>query len=294
MRMTSKHQTKVAFLGLGAMGARMAARLMSEDTDLKVWSRSGLPPGFPALTSHLATTASAAVEGAEIVIAMVSDDDASRAVWLDSGALRGMRRGAFAVECSTLSPKWVGSLAQQARNEGLAFVDAPVIGSLPQAEAGSLIFLAGGDASSLEKVQPTLLRIGSAVHLLGASPAGAYAKLLANALFVTQVATLAEIITVARRVRLDLPILARAFDGLPLMSLSAKSAMAGMLAEAFAPLFPMRLAAKDLRYAVAAAGARRSDVPMTQAARDLFERGIGCGLTDENLTAVIKLYATED
>jgi 3-hydroxyisobutyrate dehydrogenase len=272
----------------------MAARLMSEDTDLKVWSRSGVPQGFPSLSRHLVPTAAAAVEGAEIVITIVSDDDASRAVWLDSGVLRGMRCGATAIECSTLSPGWVGSLAQQARKEGVVFVDAPVIGSLPQAEAGSLVFLAGGDASSLEKVQPTLLRIGSAVHLLGASPAGAHAKLLANALFATQVATLAEIITVARRVQLDLPTLARAFDGLPLMSLSAKSAMAGMLAQAFAPLFPMRLAAKDVRYAVAAAGASRSDVPMTQAARDLFERGIGSGFSDENLTAVIKLYETTD
>jgi 3-hydroxyisobutyrate dehydrogenase len=272
----------------------MAARLLSEDTDLKLWSRSGQTQAFPSLRHHLVPTVLAAVEGAEIVIAMVSDDDASRAVWLDSGALRGMPRGALAVECSTLSPGWVGSLAQQARNEGVAFVDAPVIGSLPQAEAGSLIFLAGGDASSLERLQPTLLRIGSAVHLLGASPAGAHAKLLANALFATQVATLAEIVTVARRVQLDLPVLARAFDGLPLMSLSAKRAMEGMLAEAFAPSFPMRLAAKDLRYAVAEAGTRHSDVPMTQAARELFERGIGSGFANENLTAVIKLYARED
>jgi 3-hydroxyisobutyrate dehydrogenase len=137
------------------------------------------------------------------------------------------------------------------------------------------------------------VRMGSAIHLLGASPAGAHAKLLANALFAAQVATLAEIVTIARRVQLDLPVLARAFDGLPVMSLSAKSALTGMLAGAFAPLFPLRLAAKDLRYAVAQARAAHSDVPMTQAASNLFERGIGCGFAEENLTAVLKLHAPE-
>lgn len=291
--MTTYHRTKVAFLGLGAMGARMAARLVNEDTDLKVWSRSGLPLGFSSLGHHLVATAAAAVKDSEIVIAMVADDQASRAVWLDSGALGGMRRGAVAVECSTLTPQWVGELAQQARDEGVAFVDAPVVGSRPQADAGNLIFLAGGDASSLERLRPTLLRMGSAIHPLGASPAGSYAKLLANALFAAQVATLAEIIAVARRVQLELPALAYALEGLPLMSLSAKSAMAGMLAGAFAPMFPMRLAAKDLRYVVAQAGAAGCDVPMSQTASDLFERGLGCGFTEENLTALIKLYGAE-
>jgi 3-hydroxyisobutyrate dehydrogenase len=292
-RMTTKPRTKIGFLGLGAMGARMAARLVNDDTELKVWSRSGLPQGFPSLSHHLVPTAAAAVADAEIVIAMVTDDEASRAVWLDSGALRDMRPGSLAVECSTLTPEWVGKLARQAQGEGVTFVDAPVIGSRPQADAGSLIFLAGGEASSLERLRPTLLRMGSAIHLLGASPAGAHAKLLANALFAAQVATLAEIVTLARRVQLDLPALARAFDGLPVMSLSAKSALTGMLAGAFAPLFPLRLAAKDLRYAVAEARAAGSDVPMTQTASELFERGIGCELAEENLTAVVKLYAAE-
>jgi 3-hydroxyisobutyrate dehydrogenase len=280
-------------LGLGAMGARMAARLVNEHIELKVWSRSGCPQGFPSLNPHLVPTAAAAVADAEIVIAMVTDDDASRAVWLESGALRGMRRGSLAVECSTLTPGWVGKLAQQALSRGVTFVDAPVIGSRPQADAGSLIFLAGGEASSLESLRPTLLRMGSEIHRLGASPAGAQAKLLANALFATQVATIAEIVGTARRQQLDLPALARAFEGLPVMSPSAKSAMTGMLAGAFAPLFPLRLAAKDLRYAVAEARAAQSDMPMTQAASELFERGIGRGFSEQNLTAVVRLYSAE-
>lgn len=291
--MSIKHKDKIAFLGLGAMGQRMAARLAHEDTDLKVWSRSGMPQGFTSLAHCFVPTAAAAVEHADVVIAMVTDDQASRAVWVDSGALESMRRGAVAVECSTLSPAWAALLAKRARERGIAFVDAPVVGSRPQADAGSLVFLAGGDAAALERVKPFLLRIGGAIHHLGASPAGALAKLLANVLFTTQVATLAEVVAVARRSQLALPALAQAIDGLPVMSLAAKGALAGMLNEAFHPLFPTALAAKDLRYAAAEARAAGCAAPMTGAARDVFERGLSCGLAAENLTAVVKLYPNE-
>ncbi|HET9959175.1 MAG TPA: NAD(P)-dependent oxidoreductase [Polyangiaceae bacterium] len=289
--MTTKHRTKIAFLGLGAMGARMATRLVSGDIDLQVWSRSGVPKEFTSLASHLVPTPEAAVAGADMAIAMVTDDPASRGIWLDSGALRGMRRGAVAVECSTLTPTWVAELARHARHAGVAFIDAPVVGSRPQAEAGNLIFLAGGDASALDTVRPTLLRMGSAIHHLGASPAGALSKLLANALFTTQVAAVAEIIALARRGRLDLPTLARTLEALPVMSPAAKGAMTGMLAGGFTPMFPISLATKDLGYAVAEGTATRLHMPMTSAARDVFARGLESGLSDENLTAVVKLYA---
>jgi 3-hydroxyisobutyrate dehydrogenase len=130
-------RTAVAFLGLGAMGSRMASRLVSDEIDLRVWSRSGPPAGAASLCKLAAPTAADAVKGAGVVIAMVTDDDASRRVWLDAGVLRSMRTGAIAVECSTLSPGWVSELATHARDAGLRFVDAPVVGSRPQAEAGA-------------------------------------------------------------------------------------------------------------------------------------------------------------
>jgi 3-hydroxyisobutyrate dehydrogenase len=292
--MNTKKQTKVALLGLGAMGARMAARLAGEDLGLAVWSRSGVPEGAPLLVRRLAPTAQAAVKDADVVISMVTDDHASRSIWLDAGVLGSMRRGAIAVECSTLSPGWVSELVQHARGAGIAFVDAPVVGSRPQADAGNLIFLAGGETSVLDRLRPTLLHMGNAIHHLGSSPAGTYAKLLANALFTVQVATLAELLGFARRAQLDLSALEQALAGLPLMSPSAKTAMAAMRAGAFDPMFPLRLAAKDLRYATAAARATRSDMPMTCAASNVFERGNGSGLLEENLTAVAKLYAEEE
>ncbi|HLL24089.1 MAG TPA: NAD(P)-dependent oxidoreductase [Kofleriaceae bacterium] len=286
-------RTAVAFLGLGAMGARMASRLLSDDLDLRVWSRSGVPQRTPLLGAVLARTPVAAVKDADVVIAMVADDEASRAVWMGSGALHGMRRGAIVIECSTLSPSWAAKLGEHAREVGLAFVDAPVVGSRPQADAGGLIFLAGGDAAVLERLRPTLLRMGNAVHHVGTSPAGAYTKLIANALFTVQVAAVGELLGFARRARLDVGTLMQVLAGLPVMSPAAKGAVAGMLAGTFAPIFPLRLAAKDLRYATAEAAAVVSNVPMTCLASEVFERACARGLSEENLTTVAKLYVED-
>jgi 3-hydroxyisobutyrate dehydrogenase-like beta-hydroxyacid dehydrogenase len=154
-------KTKIAFLGLGAMGARMATKLVSEDTDVKVWSRSGVPEGFPTLARRWVSTPAGAVGGADLVIAMVTDDHASRSVWIDSRALSAMPRGSIAIECSTLTPAWVGKLSEHARESGVAFVDAPVVGSRPQADAGNLIFLAGGESSAIDAVRSTLCAWGA-------------------------------------------------------------------------------------------------------------------------------------
>ncbi|HSC85678.1 MAG TPA: NAD(P)-dependent oxidoreductase [Polyangiaceae bacterium] len=283
----------IAFLGLGAMGTRMASRLVSDDIDLRVWSRSGVPQGSPELGSIFAPTVAAAVKDVDLVIVMVTDDDASRAVWLDAGALRGMRSGAVAVECSTLSPQWVSELARRAREAGVDFVDAPVVGSRPQAHAGGLIFLAGGDPSIVDGLRPTLLRMGPAVHHVGASPAGTRAKLVANALFAVQVAALGELVGVARRMGMDVAGLVQVLGELSVMSPAAKGAATGMLEGGFAPMFPLSLGAKDLRYAMAQADAVGSSVPMTCAASEVFQRGRSQGFSDENLTAIAKLYVAE-
>jgi 3-hydroxyisobutyrate dehydrogenase-like beta-hydroxyacid dehydrogenase len=111
---------------------------------------------------------------------MVRDDEASRTAWLDpqEGALGAMSRGALAIECSTLSPSWVTALSVQAREAGVSFVEAPVVGSRPQAEGGSLVFLAGGEGAAVDRARPFLTPLGSAVHHLGDTPAGACATLI--------------------------------------------------------------------------------------------------------------------
>src|SRR5476649_586015 len=142
---------RVAFLGLGIMGGGMTRRLLGAGIPLTIFNRNRAKA--EALTgARVAATAREAAANADVVLCMVADDVASRAMWLDeNGALAGASRGAVLVECSTLTVGWVNELAKAAAEKGLEFVDAPVTGSKTHAAAGELNFIAGGSAAALEK-----------------------------------------------------------------------------------------------------------------------------------------------
>ncbi len=281
--------TKVAVLGLGAMGSRMAMKLIEAGHGVTVWNRTpDRAAAVVAAGAVAAATPRAAVAEADIAIAMVRDDAASRAVWLDpeTGALGHMKAGAVAIESSTLSLDWVRMLARAAVAASVDFLDAPVAGSRPQAEAGQLIYFVGGKAEMLDRVRPVLALIGGTVHHAGGAGAGAALKLAVNALFAVQVAALAELIGLLRRNGADLPRAIEILGATPVASPAAKAAMAAMLAGRHAPMFPVELVEKDLGYAVAAASA----APVSAAARAVFEAAMGRGLGLENLTAAARLY----
>ncbi|WP_197421652.1 NAD(P)-dependent oxidoreductase [Sphingobium sp. CCH11-B1] len=132
----------VAILGLGIMGAGMAHQLLKAGHDVAVWNRS--PARAAPLVDAGARQADSpadAATGASVVLAMVSDNDASRAAWLGPrGALAGMQPGAVAIDCSTLDPDWIDALAADMKAAGVHFVEAPVTDSKLQAESGTLRF----------------------------------------------------------------------------------------------------------------------------------------------------------
>ncbi len=284
--------SNVTFLGMGAMGSRMATNLIEAGHDVTVWNR------HPAKTEPLvasgakaAPTPAEAALGAEFIIACVRDDDASREVWLDpsSGALAAMEKTAVAIESSTLTVGWARELAGHCRSAGIDFLDAPVAGSLPVAEAGQLIFLAGGEASTLERATPVLSAMGARIHHAGASGAGAAVKLMVNGLLGMQVAAIAELIGFAKRVGIDHERAVEIVTSTPVCSAAAKANAEGMMADRFTPLFPVELMEKDTRYVVASAGGDEH-APVTDAAREVYLRAIGHGLGKLNMTAVAKLY----
>src|SRR6266508_2922425 len=137
---------KVAFLGLGIMGGGMAQNLLKAGFPLTVYNRTRAKADpLAALGARVAGTPREAAANADIVIAMVGDDMASRAVWLGAdGALAGARAGAVLVECSTLSLEWVRELAGLASERKLDFLDSPVTGSKDAAAAGELKLMVGG------------------------------------------------------------------------------------------------------------------------------------------------------
>lgn len=285
--------TQVTFLGLGAMGARMSARLIEAGHDLTVWNRSiGSAERLGALGARVAESPREAAAGAEIVFSMVRDDDASAAVWLDPerGALAALPAGALAIECSTLSPGHIARLGKAFAASGCAFLEAPVAGSRPQAEAGQLVFLAGGEAAVLDRARPTLSTLGGAIHHVGPLGAGATVKLAVNAMLVAQVTALAELKGLIERAGADPAIALEALNATAVSSPALKGAAASMLAGAFTPLFPIGLAQKDCGYALALAGDLAAPTPLLAAAQSVLTRAVAAGFGEDHLSGVAKLY----
>jgi 3-hydroxyisobutyrate dehydrogenase-like beta-hydroxyacid dehydrogenase len=279
---------RIAVLGLGAMGSRMAERLVDAGHHVTVWNRTaGRDHRLVEKGAARAATPASAVSDADIALSMVRDDAAAREVWLarGEGALAALPRGSVAIESSTVSPDWARAFHAACGTSGIRALDAPVMGSRPQAEAGQLIVLAGGNADLLHEVEPQLRAFAGAVHHAGPAGSGAVVKLLANALFGIQVAALAELLGLSRAGGVDAGRALEILAATPVLSPAAKAGGAGMLAGSFGPMFPVDLVAKDFALALHLARG-----PLTLAASEVFERARAQGLGGENLTAVAKLY----
>lgn len=271
----------IAFIGMGVMGAGMAGQLLKAGFPLAVYNRSAERAAEVVKDgARLAKSPREAAAGANVVFAMVADDAASRAVWLgEEGALAGMKAGAVAVDCSTLSPAWVAELAEAAKARGCAFLDAPVTGSKPQAGAGQLLFLVGGGPEALERARPSFQAMGRGVVHLGPIGSGARMKLINNFVCGVQAAALAEAVAMIEKSGLDrdaaLDILKNGAPGSPLV----KAVSERMVERQYEVNFELDLMQKDLRYAITEG--HRWNVGMTMAAAalgmfiDAFQKGWG-------------------
>jgi 3-hydroxyisobutyrate dehydrogenase len=280
---------RVALLGLGTMGAGMAANWLAKGFQLSVWNRThARAQALADKGARVATTPREAAEGADCVFAMVADDAASRAVWLgDDGALAGAKTGAVVVESSTLTPDWVRELAGRARAKGCGFLDAPVGGSRLAAASGELRFFVGGDAATLDKARPALIAIGSKIDLLGPAGAGATWKLINNQLVAAQVAALGEALDVARKagfrpVQISSLILNGAASS-PIVKMKLPSMLNGDYDE---PDFALSLMLKDARYAAALAQSLGAPADLVSSAVKAFARAEAKGLGAKDIAAV--------
>jgi 3-hydroxyisobutyrate dehydrogenase len=284
--------SKVAFLGLGAMGSRMATNLLKAGHELTVWNLTPeAAKRLIAAGAKAAATPREAAQGNDFIIAMVSNDEASRQVWLDqsNGALAGAKAGAIAIESSTLTPEWVHELGGVMSKVGVSLLDAMVSGSTPQAESAQLVFLVGGDAESLKHAEPLLKALGSSIQYAGPQGSGALAKLATNTLMGVQLATLAELIGMLKKQGVDPKQVLDAVSATAMWNPHLTRDAESMLSGNFETKFPIKLLEKDLRYTVKTAGGDAA-APTVSAVRKVFQRAIDENLGDLNMTAVVKLF----
>lgn len=288
-------QASIALLGLGTMGVGMAANLLKAGFPLVVYNRTrAKAEPLAALGGRIAATPAEAAKNADIVLSMLSDDDASRPVWLgDDGALAAARPGAVLVESSTVTPAWIAELAQQAAARGLELLDAPVTGSRVQAETAQIIFLVGGSETALATVAPALQCMSREIVYLGPVGSGATMKLINNFLSGVQVASLAEALAWIERSGLDrekaLQVLKTGAPGSPVLA----TISARMTSRDYTVNFLLKLFLKDLKYAGLAAAENGLTLTTASSAGALFEAAVAAGYADQDMSAVIEPLRTK-
>lgn len=284
----------VAVIGLGAMGSRLAQNLLNAGYPVVVYNRT-IEKAQPLvdLGATLAASPLAAAEQSDVVLSMVTDNEISRQVWLaaGTGAILGLTPGKIAIEMSTLTVDWIQALSAEITQSGADFLDAPVVGSRPQAEVGKLISLVGGQAEILAQVGCILTAAGvETTHHVGSVGQGMAMKLAVNALFGIQVATLAELLGLLSKNGISPEKVMEFLGDLPVLSTAAKGAGSLMVSQNHAPLFPIDLVEKDFRYVTQMANSLEATIPTATAVMDIYRTAIAQGHGSENITGVIQLF----
>lgn len=282
---------KVALLGLGTMGRGMALNLLRAEFPLTVYNRtSAKAQELAERGAAVAKSPAQAAAKAQVVLAMLSDDDASRQAWTGKdGALAAMQPGGIAVECGTVSPAWIAELAEAAQKCGVRLIEAPVTGSRMQAEGGQLTFLAGADKKTLDSVMPVLRPMSKEVIHLGPIGCGAQLKLINNFLCGVQVASFAEALAWIERTGLKrdaaLAFLKKGAPGSGILSTMADR----MTERKYEVNFLLRLMAKDMRYAKAAAAQLGVQLTTEEPAEQLFDQAQQHGHGEKDMSAVAEV-----
>ncbi len=280
----------VAILGLGIMGGGMASRLVSMGFPLTVYNRTReKAQRYAASGAFVAGTPNEASARAEVVIAMVADDAASRGIWLGpEGALAGAAPGTLLLDSSTISVAWVKELAAAAAEKGCEFLDAPVTGTKPHASSGELFFMVGGSAAGFDRAREVLSALGREVLHLGPTGSGALIKLINNFVCGVEAASFAEAMALVNASGLDREKSISVLGNSALASPLIKRMLTSMGTNDFTPNFPLKLMTKDIAYAMKEAG--RVGVPLQTAipALQLFKNAVEKGLGDQDFSAVVK------
>jgi 3-hydroxyisobutyrate dehydrogenase len=282
------HMETVAVLGTGRMGGAIARRLKASGFELTLWNRAKEKAERLNL-GRVASTPAEAIRGAGIVISSLTGPAAVRRVYFGPDGVFTNSAGKLLIEMSTAGPDVVEQLAQEAQAGGSRLLEAPVIGSIPAVESGSLAILVGGAAQDVAQAGPVLSRLGE-IRYVGELRSAARLKLVANTMLGITHAAAAELLAAGTAAGLDRDqlfwVLARF---VPIL----KSRQAGFLQERHEPpLFAIRDLIKDLDLALEVYRRANADVPLTLETRSLFE-DITPQSDNLDISAIVKRYATE-
>ncbi|SDY82329.1 NAD(P)-dependent oxidoreductase [Pseudomonas sp. NFIX28] len=284
----------LGFAGIGLMGLPMCRRLLAAGYPLVVWNRNREKCApLLAAGATLAETPAQLCESADLVLLCLANTEVVREVVFGAqGIAQGARTGQLLVDLSSLEPTATREMAAQlASSTGMGWVDAPVSGGTPGAEAGSLAIMVGGEAADIERVRPVLLHLGQRVTHMGGVGAGQVTKACNQMIVACNALVIAEVVALAERSGVDASLLAEALaggfaDSRPLQILAPQMAQSR-----FEPIkWHVRTLLKDLDGAVKFSREQGSATPISGLAAQLMRLHGGQGYLEQDPATLVRLY----
>jgi 3-hydroxyisobutyrate dehydrogenase len=279
----------LGFIGLGAMGSRMATRLVKAGYALGVYDRSAdKVRALAEQGAHAYDSPSVLARDSNVVLSILSDDTAVEEVMLGSGGVvAAAQRGATIIDLSSVHPETSRRIASEAALRDVAVLDAAVSGSTPQAEDGSLVMFIGGEPAAYERCRPVLEVLSNHVFCLGPSGAGTTMKLVANALLGVGMQALGEALALGQRAGLEKDTVLEVLEQTAVLAPGHKRKLQNARTNTYPVQFALRLMWKDLVNVLRLAGQHSVSMPATAAAQQTLAIEQTKGI-EEDFSAVIR------
>jgi 3-hydroxyisobutyrate dehydrogenase-like beta-hydroxyacid dehydrogenase len=283
---------EVGFIGLGIMGSRQAANLRRAGHELTVFNRtrSTAEEWAGEHGGHVAGDPREVAQRSDVVITMlVNGEQVEDALFGEGDAVGGARDGALFMDMSTIAPADARRLGAALRERGHGFLDAPVTGSAPKAQDGTLTIMVGGESDDLERARPLLEAMGERIVHAGETGQGQAVKVISNSVSATNCAVLAQALVVGRQAGVDLDALLEVMGSGSANSTMLQLKGRPMLAHDFSPLFKLEHMLKDVRLCLDETRAAGTGFPFAALAGELYAMGVGRGLGEQDFAAVLEV-----
>ena len=283
---------KIGFIGLGIMGTRMAANLLQGGVDLTVYNRT--KDKATDLREKGATWAENLNDMAavDIVFTMLAHPEAVATTALGpNGFLDHLPAGKLWVDCSTGNPGFAREMAAAAQEREIRFLDAPVAGTKPQAQDGSLIFIVGGEANSVSEVDPYFKLMGQKVVHVGEHGMGTALKVVVNNMLGASMAVFAESMALGQALGLSQDTLLNTLVSGPVAPPFLASKRPKIEQDDYDPQFPLQWMQKDMHMVSMAAYEAGVPMPISNVTKELYHLAIRDGLGEQDFAAIYKFLA---
>jgi len=281
---------KIAFIGMGTMGAPMALNILKAGYDVVVHNRHRDKEKLVAEAGAAqAASPAEAAAGADVVITCVSDTPDVRAILMgDNGVIEGAKEGTVVVDMSTISPSATREMADTLAKKGILMIDAPVSGGSEGAQKGTLAIMVGGDPDDVEKVRPVLEAMGKTITHVGPIGSGQITKAINQVVIAATYLGVAEGMTLGMKAGLDMEKVVAAIASGAAGSWVLDNRAAFMVKNDYPLGFRVRLHAKDLKIALEAARELGVTLPVSAQVEQIESGLIGRGFGDEDVSALAR------